>query len=64
MFCAQARAIFVCFVGVYTSCAAHPARLSDKGVLEGLSTSVKGAIHSQFNGAILLCDVIPDGRTE
>jgi hypothetical protein len=26
--------------------------------------SVKGAIHSQLNWAILLCDVIPDGKTE
>jgi hypothetical protein len=25
---------------------------------------VKGAIHSQLNWAILLCDVIPDGKTE
>jgi len=26
--------------------------------------SLKGAIHSQLNVAILLCDVIPDGKTE
>ena len=25
---------------------------------------LKGAIHSQLNWAILLCDVIPDGKTE
>jgi hypothetical protein len=25
---------------------------------------IKGAIHSQLNWAILLCDVIPDGKTE
>jgi len=24
----------------------------------------KGPIHSQLNWAILLCDVIPDGKTE
>jgi len=26
--------------------------------------TVKGAMHSQLNWAILLCDVIPDGKTE
>jgi len=25
---------------------------------------VKGAIHCQLNWAILLCDVVPDGKTE
>jgi len=25
---------------------------------------VKGAIHSQLNWAILLCDFIPDGKSE
>jgi len=25
---------------------------------------LKGAIHSQLNWAILVCDVIPDGKTE
>jgi len=25
---------------------------------------IKGAIHSQLNWAILLCDVIPDGKYE
>jgi len=25
---------------------------------------LKGAIHSHLNGAIFLCDVIPDGKTE
>jgi len=27
------------------------------------AVSVKGAIQSQLNWAILLCDVIPDGKT-
>ena len=38
--------VFLC---VHTSCAAQPVRLSDQGVLEGLSASVKGPLHSQFN---------------
>jgi hypothetical protein len=29
-----------------------------------LVVSVKGALHSQLNWAILLCDVVPDGKTE
>jgi hypothetical protein len=37
------------FLSVHTSCAAHPLRISDQGVLEGLSASVKSAIHSQFD---------------
>jgi len=28
------------------------------------SPVIKGAIHSQLNRAILLCDVIPNGKTE
>ena len=29
-----------------------------------IANGVKRQIHSQLNGAILLCDVIPDGKTE
>jgi len=29
-----------------------------------VSQTIKRTIHSQLNGAILLCGVIPDGKTE
>jgi hypothetical protein len=32
--------------------------------LSSRSVLLKGAVHSQLNWAILLCDVIPDGKTE
>ena len=33
-------------------------------IREHFQYSQKGAIHSQLNWAILLCDVIPDEKTE
>jgi hypothetical protein len=32
--------------------------------LEDIPLSIKRPIHAQLNWAILLCDVIPDGKTE
>jgi len=29
-----------------------------------LDTNLKGAIHCRLNGAILLCDAIPEGKPE
>jgi hypothetical protein len=51
--------IYVCVCVCVCVCVIR--RLKVKG---SLLFSLKGAIHSQLNREILLCNVIPDGKTE